>query len=123
VAKSYPLLLRSQTILRSEFIKGESVELIYLDPPFNSKTTYNLLFRSPQGHEASAQIEAFEDTWHWGERAEREFAELHRFDSDRRLQSLPQTLKKLVPPVDSQNRGEVCRKGLEVCKDFRLKQD
>ena len=63
------------TILREE-IKDESVDLIYLDPPFNSKATYNVLFKSPKGDEAPAQIEAFEDTWHWGEQAEREFAEL-----------------------------------------------
>jgi DNA modification methylase len=62
-------------ILRSE-IRSESVDLIYLDPPFNSKANYNLLFRSPNGHEPHAQITAFEDTWHWGEQAEREFAEL-----------------------------------------------
>lgn len=62
-------------ILRNE-IKSESVDLIYLDPPFNSKASYNLLFRSPNGHEPHAQITAFEDTWHWGEQAEREFAEL-----------------------------------------------
>lgn len=62
-------------ILRNE-IKSESVDLIYLDPPFNSKANYNLLFRSPKGHKPHAQIEAFEDTWHWGEPAEREFAEL-----------------------------------------------
>lgn len=62
-------------ILRNE-IKDESVDLIYLDPPFNSKASYNLLFGSPKGHEASAQIEAFEDTWHWGQQAEKEFAEL-----------------------------------------------
>jgi site-specific DNA-methyltransferase (adenine-specific) len=63
------------TIPRNE-IKAESVDLIYLDPPFNSKATYNVLFRSPKGHDAAAQIEAFEDTWHWGEQAEREFTEL-----------------------------------------------
>ncbi|HKG58893.1 MAG TPA: DNA methyltransferase [Pyrinomonadaceae bacterium] len=62
-------------ILRNE-IKPESVDLIYLDPPFNSKANYNRLFRSPNGHEPHAQITAFEDTWHWGEQAEREFAEL-----------------------------------------------
>lgn len=62
-------------ILRNE-IKSESVDLIYLDPPFNSKANYNLLFKSPKGHESHAQITAFEDTWHWGEQAEREFAEL-----------------------------------------------
>jgi site-specific DNA-methyltransferase (adenine-specific) len=55
-----------------EHIADASVDLIYLDPPFNSKRDYNLLFKSPAGHESDAQITAFEDTWHWGELAERE---------------------------------------------------
>ena len=49
-------------ILRNE-IKSESVDLIYLDPPFNSKETYNVLYRSPVG--ADAQERVFEDTWSW----------------------------------------------------------
>lgn len=53
-------------ILRDN-IRDVSVDLIYLDPPFNSKANYNVLFRSPKGHESHAQITAFEDTWHWGE--------------------------------------------------------
>ncbi|MBI4191293.1 MAG: restriction endonuclease [Betaproteobacteria bacterium] len=64
-------------ILRKE-IKDETVDLIYLDPPFNSKRDYNLLFRTPKGHESDAQITAFEDTWHWGPQAEREFFELQQ---------------------------------------------
>ena len=64
-------------ILR-EHIRDETVDLIYLDPPFNSNANYNVLFKSPKGHESHAQIEAFEDTWHWGEQAEREFGELLR---------------------------------------------
>lgn len=59
-----------------EHIADESVDLIYLDPPFNSKRDYNLLFKSPKGHESEAQITAFEDSWHWGEQAEREFDEI-----------------------------------------------
>ncbi|MCE0498461.1 MAG: hypothetical protein LV481_11005 [Methylacidiphilales bacterium] len=59
-----------------ESVKDESVDLIYLDPPFNSKRDYNLLFKTPKGHESEAQIEAFEDTWHWNEQAEREFDEI-----------------------------------------------
>ncbi|MDB6140536.1 MAG: site-specific DNA-methyltransferase [Verrucomicrobiaceae bacterium] len=59
-----------------ESIARESVDLIYLDPPFNSKRDYNLLFKSPKGHKSEAQITAFEDSWHWGEQAEREFDEL-----------------------------------------------
>lgn len=59
-----------------EHIRDESVDLVYLDPPFNSKRDYNLLFKSPKGHQSDAQITAFEDSWHWGEQAEREYAEL-----------------------------------------------
>ena len=61
-----------------ESIPAESVDLIYLDPPFNSKRDYNLLFKSPKGQKSEAQITAFEDSWHWGEQAEREFDELLR---------------------------------------------
>ena len=59
-----------------ESIRDESVDLVYLDPPFNSKRDYNLLFKSPQGHSSDAQITAFEDSWHWGAQAEAEFAEI-----------------------------------------------
>jgi adenine specific DNA methylase Mod len=59
-----------------ESIKDESVDLIYLDPPFNSNATYNVLFAGPKGHQSHAQIEAFEDTWHWGPQAEKEFSEI-----------------------------------------------
>lgn len=61
-----------------ECIKDESVDLVYLDPPFNSNATYNLLFKSPKGDNSDAQIAAFEDSWHWGEQAETEFAEIMR---------------------------------------------
>lgn len=47
------------------FIPDESIDLIYLDPPFNSNRTYNVLFRDDTGEEAESQITAFEDTWHW----------------------------------------------------------
>ena len=51
-------------ILR-DYVADESVDLIYLDPPFNSNATYNVLFREREGDESAAQIAAFEDTWHW----------------------------------------------------------
>ena len=53
-----------------EHIADESVDLVYLDPPFNSNATYNVLFKAPDGHGSQAQIEAFDDTWHWSETAE-----------------------------------------------------
>jgi site-specific DNA-methyltransferase (adenine-specific) len=59
-----------------ESIRDESVDLIYLDPPFNSQANYNVLFRSPTGEQSKAQIEAFEDTWHWTDEAERAFDEV-----------------------------------------------
>ncbi len=64
-------------VLRNE-IDRESVDLIYLDPPFNSQATYNVLFRSTAGEKSQAQIEAFEDTWHWGDEAERAFDDVIR---------------------------------------------
>jgi len=48
------------------YIKDESVDLIYLDPPFNSNATYNVLFDEHVGLQSAAQIKAFDDTWHWG---------------------------------------------------------
>ena len=62
-------------ILR-EHIPDASVDLIYLDPPFNSQATYNVLFRAPTGEQSQAQIEAFEDTWHWTDEAEQAFDEV-----------------------------------------------
>ena len=61
-----------------ESIATESVDLVYLDPPFNSQATYNLLFKSPTGTGSQAQIEAFEDTWHWGDEAEDAFDQVMR---------------------------------------------
>jgi DNA modification methylase len=83
-------------ILRDE-IKSESINLVYLDPPFNSKRDYNLLFKTPKGHDSDAQITAFDDTWRWGEQAEREFDELlHQENTDvsEMIQSLRRFLKE-----------------------------
>src|SRR5205814_3901765 len=61
-------------ILR-DYIKEESVDLIYLDPPFNSNRDYNVLFKEQSGEPAQAQIKAFTDTWKWSEHAFSEFCE------------------------------------------------
>ena len=55
---------------------GECVDLIYLDPPFNSNATYNVLFREGSGEESAAQIEAFDDTWHWSIESEYAYQEV-----------------------------------------------
>ncbi|OGP70725.1 MAG: hypothetical protein A2Y80_00110 [Deltaproteobacteria bacterium RBG_13_58_19] len=62
-------------ILR-DYIPTASVDLIYLDPPFNSKATYNVLFAEKSGEASAAQITAFEDTWHWGLESEAAFHEV-----------------------------------------------
>lgn len=48
----------------------ECIDLIYLDPPFNSHRSYSVLFKSKSGDEAQAQIEAFDDTWTWSQESE-----------------------------------------------------
>ena len=63
------------SILREHF-PDESVDLIYLDPPFNSNRNYNVLFKSQSGADSEAQITAFEDTWRWGETAEATYDDL-----------------------------------------------
>ncbi len=62
-------------ILR-KYIPDDSVDLIYLDPPFNSNATYNVLFKEPGGKSSQAQMSAFGDTWHWGLESERALQEI-----------------------------------------------
>ncbi|MBI2870003.1 MAG: site-specific DNA-methyltransferase, partial [Chloroflexi bacterium] len=62
-------------ILR-KYIPDGSADLIYLDPPFNSKKDYNILCKEKGGVESEAQIEAFTDTWHWTQSAQDAYHEL-----------------------------------------------
>ena len=62
-------------ILRTH-IPDESVDLIYIDPPFNSNQAYNVIFSEADGSSSQAQIRAFEDTWRWGETTEQAYHEL-----------------------------------------------
>jgi len=62
-------------ILR-RYVPDESVDLVYLDPPFNSQRSYNVIFKDESGRKSDAQLLAFEDTWHWGPNAEATYAYL-----------------------------------------------
>ena len=62
-------------ILRN-YLPDESVDLIYIDPPFNSNQAYNVIFSEADGSSSQAQIQAFEDTWRWGETTEQAYYEL-----------------------------------------------
>ncbi len=62
-----------------QYMADESVDLIYLDPPFNSSRNYNVLYKDESGVESESQIVAFEDTWHWSkETTEPEFFALQQ---------------------------------------------
>jgi site-specific DNA-methyltransferase (adenine-specific) len=62
--------------IMQQYIPDESVDLVYLDPPFNSNRTYNVLFKQESGKDSEAQIAAFEDTWHWNDAAEEAYDRL-----------------------------------------------
>ena len=86
-------------IVLREHIADESIDLVYLDPPFNSNKNYNILFNSPKGQKSEAQITAFEDTWHWGDEAEREYTEiLHDPNTD--VSEMIQSFRKFLKNSD-----------------------
>lgn len=58
------------------YVGDESVDLIYLDPPFNSSKDYNVLFLEQDGTRSAAQVKAFKDTWEWDQAASRAYHEL-----------------------------------------------
>jgi len=62
-------------ILR-KYIPDNSIDLIYLDPPFSSKKDYNIIFKEATGELSAAQIKAFSDTWHWDKAAEDTFQDI-----------------------------------------------
>ena len=66
-------------ILR-EYLPSDSVDLVYLDPPFNSDQNYNLLFREKDGSKSTSQILAFEDSWEWNQEAQANFEEIAHGD-------------------------------------------
>ncbi len=85
-------------ILR-DYIPTESVDLIYLDPPFNSKATYNVLFAEKSGEQSAAQITAFEDTWHWGRESEEAYHEVVT-TGPKKLADLLQALRSFLGSND-----------------------
>jgi site-specific DNA-methyltransferase (adenine-specific) len=86
------------TILR-DYIPDRSVDLIYLDPPFNSAANYNVLFKEKSGEESTAQIHAFEDTWHWSQESEDTLRDLVSTAPERVIE-LMQSLKSSLGRSD-----------------------
>src|SRR5208283_3657600 len=79
-------------------IADESVDLVYLDPPFNSNANYNVLFKEKSGEHSHAQITAFEDTWEWGAEAEETYFET--IQKGGRLSDFLQAFRVLLGPSD-----------------------
>lgn len=86
-------------ILRRHFAE-DCVDLIYLDPPFNSNRSYNVLFRHKSGQESQAQIEAFDDTWTWSQESEREYLELVDGGAPARVAEAIHAMRRLVGEND-----------------------
>ena len=85
-------------ILR-QHVADESVDLIYLDPPFNSNATYNVLFREKSGEQSAAQITAFDDTWHWGLESESAYHDVV-MDGPKALADLLQAMRSFLGQND-----------------------
>jgi adenine specific DNA methylase Mod len=77
-------------ILR-EKVSSSSVDLVYLDPPFNSQADYNILFKESSGAKSAAQIKAFGDFWHWDSAAEDAYGDL--------LQHAPTPVAKMITAI------------------------
>jgi site-specific DNA-methyltransferase (adenine-specific) len=81
-------------ILR-EYIHAETIDLVYLDPPFNSSRNYNVLFKSESGAESESQITAFEDTWHWNNIAEGTYHQLLTQSPDH-IAAMVEAMRKFI---------------------------
>ena len=84
-------------ILR-RYVQDESADLIYLDPPFNSNQTYNILFQEKDGSQSASQIKAFGDTWHWDEIAACSYEET--IEAGGQVAEAMQAFKKLLGTND-----------------------
>lgn len=80
-----------------EYIPSSSVDLVYLDPPFNSNRNYNVLFKDESGKDSESQITAFEDTWHWNPATEATFFELIT-NSPERVSMMIGSLRQFIGP-------------------------
>jgi DNA modification methylase len=85
-------------ILRDS-IESESIDLVYLDPPFNSSRDYNVIFKDESGNKSDAQLLAFEDTWRWGPSAEETYAYLT--NTARHKGNVPESVSTLTAALRS----------------------
>ncbi len=85
-------------ILR-EHIADSSVDLVYLDPPFNSKKSYNVLFKGHADEDSTAQIEAFSDTWVWSRSTEEAYNEIGSYAPTRVVDAI-ESMRRMLTEND-----------------------
>jgi len=81
-------------------IKDESVDLIYLDPPFNSNRAYNVIFQDKTGKKAAAQIQAFEDTWWWSDDTQAAYDEMLSGSYPVQLKEMLRAFREFMGPTE-----------------------
>src|SRR5207249_186337 len=86
-------------ILRKH-IPNECIDLIYLDPPFNSKIDYNILFKETTGEQSTAQIQAFSDFWHWDAASRNAYEYLTGNEVDNTIANLAEAFYRLLGKND-----------------------
>jgi len=83
-----------------EHVASESVDLVYLDPPFNSNRSYNVLFKEKSGDESPAQIEAFGDTWTWSHETESLYIDMMNGSASNKVKDALEAMRKLLGDND-----------------------
>jgi site-specific DNA-methyltransferase (adenine-specific) len=86
-------------VIRKRF-PNECIDLIYLDPPFNSKADYNILFKETTGEQSAAQIQAFSDFWHWNIAARHAYEYLISNEVNEKVASLSEALYRFLGTND-----------------------
>lgn len=104
-------------ILR-KYIPDESVDLIYLDPPFNSKRAYNVIFKDKEGKYPPSQIRAFDDTWHWSEETEIALDELKKPEYPAQLYRTLEAFKTALGTTDMM--AYLVMMGIRLCELHRV---
>ncbi len=99
MARKNKLYYGDNLVFLRQHIADESVDLVYLDPPFNSNADYNILFKEKDGSDAASQIRAFEDTWHWDEASAAAFEDAV-LNCDQRVAEALKALRGLVGTND-----------------------
>ncbi len=84
-----------------KYIQDSSIDLIYLDPPFNSQRSYNVIFKDKAGRQPASQVDAFEDTWRWTPNTGKVFDELiHLEYASHQLKQLMLAFKQFLSTSD-----------------------